>query len=129
MYMLSYMSGWALCTYHPSQSNFVTTLALRVRDDLLCKVDVFCDIVVWICAASTKQDIFFWPHMNCAKDSTHTPANNSCNHKLNMKCKAELYFVLLASGRVCTPAVLAKEKLIYQTDNQPDNLQLCLLPG
>lgn len=128
MCMLSYMSGWDLCTcFHPSESNSVTTLALRVRDDLVCKV--FCDIVVWISAASTKQDKFFWPHVNCAKDSIHTPANNSCNYKVNMKCKAGLHFVLLASGCVCTPTVLAKGKLIYQTDNQPDNLQLCLLPG
>lgn len=60
-YMLSYMSGWDLCTcFHPSEATFVTTLALRVRDDLVRKVDVFCDIVVWICAASTKQGDFFF---------------------------------------------------------------------
>ena len=60
----------------------------------------------------------------------------SFNHKPNMKRSARLRFLSFLPVVVCARACSspAKRKLIYQAAiyqaaNQPDNLQLCLLPG
>ena len=83
------------------------------------------------CKPCTKSTFTSYKR-NCKE---HRHALRLFRHKLNnMKCNVMLYYVLSFSASVCVLEVPTRRKSLYQaaifqTTNQPDNMQLSLLPG